>query len=129
MSLKSIDFQRGVGFQNFRERMILQTLVVPNLRSLNQGDKKQIFPVSRADLIFLAYVEYPLNVNVRDYWCFFLHLASHHYQLNKVLDIFPGTCAFCFIIVLVVEAAKIISNTLDLSIEDIAFRIIISWNV
>lgn len=79
MALESIDLQCCVGLQNFRERMVLQTLVVPNLRSFNQSDEKQIFPIGRANFVFFADVEYPLNIDVRDDWGFFLHFPSHHH--------------------------------------------------
>lgn len=119
MPFQSIDLECCVGSDDLGKRMILQTLVVPYLWRLDQSHQDQIFPVPITNFVLLAGVEHPLYVNIRYNWRLFLHLASHHHQLDKVFYVLSTARPHCLIPVLVVKTGKIISNRLDLLVKKI----------
>jgi hypothetical protein len=112
MPLESIYLKRRIGFDDFSKRMIFQTLVIPDLRCLDECDKNEIFPVAVANFILFADVENSGNINIGDEGCFFLHFAGHHDELYKILDVFPCAGTKSLILVLVVEAREVVRNRL-----------------
>lgn len=117
MSFQSIYLKGSVRTNHFGKGVVLQTLIVPYLRSLYQTDQDYVLPVFGTDSLSLRSWEYPFDVREWNDRRLFLHATSHHDELNEIFNVLATAASVSLVLVAIVKARQVLGNRLQLIIE------------